>query len=123
MKLMGISDEAAVPLDWQIQATLDLGWQSIEMRHGQVTGFPKGDFHDLPDATWNPARKDAHYQWPGEGPGRGRDVLQNAFARSYAAGISIEPHLARSFTSRKGRGRMTPRGGTTSRNTAGGWRK
>jgi sugar phosphate isomerase/epimerase len=46
------------------------------------------------DATWNPAKNDADYNWPGEGQGRVRDILKDALARGYDAGISIEPHLA-----------------------------
>src|SRR2546426_1611204 len=45
------------------------------------------------DATWNSAKKDADYNWPGEGEGRVRDILKAAFARGYDAGISIEPHM------------------------------
>ncbi len=45
------------------------------------------------DATWNPAKNDADYNWPGEGQGRVRDILQDALARSYDGGISIEPHM------------------------------
>jgi sugar phosphate isomerase/epimerase len=45
------------------------------------------------DATWNPAKNDADYNWPGEGEGRVRDILRDAFARGYDAGISIEPHM------------------------------
>jgi len=45
------------------------------------------------DATWNPAKNDADYNWPGEGAGRVRDILQDAFAHGYSAGISIEPHM------------------------------
>jgi sugar phosphate isomerase/epimerase len=48
----------------------------------------------IKDATWNPAKNDADYNWPGEGRGRVRDILKDAFARGYDAGISIEPHLA-----------------------------
>ena len=51
----------------------------------------------IKDATWNPAKNDADYNWPGEGQGRVRDILQDAFARGYDAGISIEPHLATVF--------------------------
>ena len=47
----------------------------------------------IKDATWNPAKNDADYNWPGEGNGRVRDILQDAFARGYDAGISIEPHM------------------------------
>jgi sugar phosphate isomerase/epimerase len=46
------------------------------------------------DATWNPSKNDADYNWPGEGKGRVRDILKDAFARGYDAGVSIEPHLA-----------------------------
>jgi sugar phosphate isomerase/epimerase len=47
----------------------------------------------IKDATWNPAKNDADYNWPGEGQGRVRDILKDAFARGYDAGISIEPHM------------------------------
>src|SRR5258706_9762265 len=45
------------------------------------------------DATWNAAKNDADYNWPGEGQGRVRDILKDALARGYDAGISIEPHM------------------------------
>ena len=45
------------------------------------------------DATWNPAKNDADYNWPGEGQGRVRDILKDALVRGYDAGISIEPHM------------------------------
>jgi sugar phosphate isomerase/epimerase len=45
------------------------------------------------DATWNPAKNDADYNWPGEGQGRVQDILADALARGYDAGISIEPHM------------------------------
>jgi sugar phosphate isomerase/epimerase len=45
------------------------------------------------DATWNTAKNDADYDWPGEGQGRVRDILKDAFARGYDGGISIEPHM------------------------------
>jgi sugar phosphate isomerase/epimerase len=45
------------------------------------------------DATWVPAKNDADYNWPGEGQGRVRDILKDAFARGYNGGISIEPHM------------------------------
>lgn len=45
------------------------------------------------DATWNPAKNDADYNWPGEGQGKVREILQDAFARGYAGAISIEPHM------------------------------
>jgi sugar phosphate isomerase/epimerase len=51
----------------------------------------------IKDATWNPARNDADYNWPGEGRARVRDILNDAFARGYDAGISIEPHMVAVF--------------------------
>jgi sugar phosphate isomerase/epimerase len=47
----------------------------------------------IKDATWNPARNDADYNWPGEGRGRVRDIVRDALARGYDAGFSIEPHM------------------------------
>jgi sugar phosphate isomerase/epimerase len=45
------------------------------------------------DATWNPAKNDADYSWPGEGQGRVADILRDALRRGYDGGISIEPHM------------------------------
>jgi len=45
------------------------------------------------DATWNSAKNDADYNWPGEGQARVRDILKDALSRGYTAGISIEPHM------------------------------
>jgi len=53
MKLMGISDEAANTIDGQIEAAHELGWKYIEMRGVEVPGFPKGNFHDIPDAAFD----------------------------------------------------------------------
>ncbi|MSU62916.1 MAG: sugar phosphate isomerase/epimerase [Pedosphaera sp.] len=47
----------------------------------------------IKDATWNPAKNDADYNWPGEGQGRVEDILRDAFASGYDGGISIEPHM------------------------------
>ena len=47
----------------------------------------------IKDATWNDAKDDADYNWPGEGQGRVQDILKDAVARGYDAGISIEPHM------------------------------
>ena len=47
----------------------------------------------IKDATWNPDKNDADYNWPGEGKGRVRDILKDAFDHGYDAGISIEPHM------------------------------
>jgi len=46
------------------------------------------------DATYAPGKNDCDYTYPGEGQGRVRDILRDAFARGYDAGISIEPHVA-----------------------------
>jgi sugar phosphate isomerase/epimerase len=53
MILMGISDEAGNPLDCQIQASKELGWKHLEMRAVEVPGFPKGNFHDIPDKAFD----------------------------------------------------------------------
>jgi len=47
----------------------------------------------IKDATWNPSKKDADYNWPGEGQGRVQDILNDALSRRYAGAISIEPHM------------------------------
>lgn len=45
------------------------------------------------DATWNPSKNDADYDWPGEGQGKVREILSDAVARGFQGGISIEPHM------------------------------
>jgi sugar phosphate isomerase/epimerase len=47
----------------------------------------------IKDATWNPEKNDADYNFPGEGQGRVRDILKDAIKNGYDAGISIEPHM------------------------------
>ena len=47
----------------------------------------------IKDATWNADKNDADYNFPGEGQGRVRDILKDAFKHGYDAGISIEPHM------------------------------
>jgi sugar phosphate isomerase/epimerase len=49
------------------------------------------------DATYVPAKNDCDYNYPGQGQGRVRDILKDALAREYDAGISIEPHVAAVF--------------------------
>ncbi len=51
----------------------------------------------IKDATWNDARNDADYNWPGEGAGRVRDILKDAVARGYTGALSIEPHMVTVF--------------------------
>ena len=47
----------------------------------------------IKDATWNPAKNDADYNWPGEGQGRVHDILSDALARGYSGAVSLEPHM------------------------------
>jgi sugar phosphate isomerase/epimerase len=51
----------------------------------------------IKDAIWNAAKKEAEYHWPGEGHGRVKDILKDAVARGYSAGLSIEPHMVTVF--------------------------
>jgi len=48
----------------------------------------------IKDATWNPAKNDADYNYPGEGQGKVRPILKDLLAGGYEGGISIEPHVA-----------------------------
>jgi sugar phosphate isomerase/epimerase len=50
---MGIGDEAGSAIDSQVGATQELGWTAIEMRGVEVPGFPKANFHDLPDKAFD----------------------------------------------------------------------
>jgi len=49
------------------------------------------------DATWDKAKNTETYNWPGEGQGYVREILQDAKRRGYEAGVSIEPHLVTVF--------------------------
>jgi len=53
MILLGISDEAGNTLDAQIRATQQLGWKHLEMRGVEIPGFPKGNFHDIPEKAFD----------------------------------------------------------------------
>ena len=53
MYLTGIGDEAANTIDGQIAAIKELGWDQIEMRGIEVPGFPKANFHDIPDQAFD----------------------------------------------------------------------
>jgi len=53
MKLTGISDEAGAPLERQIAATKELGWDSIEARFVQMPGFDNGSIHEIPDEAFD----------------------------------------------------------------------
>jgi len=45
----GFADEAGQELETQIKATLELGWNAIEMRNVKVRGFDGGNLHDISD--------------------------------------------------------------------------
>ena len=47
----------------------------------------------IKDATWDAARNDADYNWPGEGQGRVKEIISDALSRGYDAALSIEPHM------------------------------
>ena len=51
IKLTGISDEAGAPIDVQIKAHKELGWDSIESRGIELDGV-KGNLHEIPEATF-----------------------------------------------------------------------
>ena len=52
MYLTGIGDEAGASIDAQIEATRQLGWNTIEMRGVRVGDAPAANFHDIPDAAF-----------------------------------------------------------------------
>ena len=49
----GIGDEAANNIDDQIRAIKTLGWDNLEARNVEVTGFPKGNIHDIPEKAFD----------------------------------------------------------------------
>lgn len=53
MILTGIGDEAAHSVEGQIQATRELGWKHIEARSMELPGYPRANFHDLPDPAFD----------------------------------------------------------------------
>jgi sugar phosphate isomerase/epimerase len=53
MYFTGIGDEAGTTINAQIAAFKELGWNQIEMRGVEVPGFPKGNFHDVPDEAFD----------------------------------------------------------------------
>jgi sugar phosphate isomerase/epimerase len=52
------------------------------------------DHVHIKDCTWNEARQDADYTWPGEGHGRVPEIIADLKQRGYQGWISIEPHMA-----------------------------
>jgi len=77
------NSDRSKPLPWPKQDPWEF-WTQVREQVVHIHGK---------DATWNPSRNDADYNWPGEGQGRVRDILADAFARGYDGGISIEPHM------------------------------
>jgi sugar phosphate isomerase/epimerase len=71
------------PKPWPRQDPLEF-WNHVRDRVAHI---------HIKDATWNSAKGDADYHWPGEGGGRIVEILRDAFSRGYDAGISIEPHM------------------------------
>ncbi|MGB0581297.1 MAG: sugar phosphate isomerase/epimerase family protein [Limisphaerales bacterium] len=59
-------------------------WQNIKEHTAHI---------HIKDCTWNDAKNDADYNFPGEGEGRVRDILKDAIDSGYDAGVSIEPHM------------------------------
>ncbi len=53
MILTGIGDEGANTIEGQIKATKYLGWKHLEPRGVEVKGFPKANFHDIPDEAFD----------------------------------------------------------------------
>lgn len=49
------------------------------------------------DASWDKTKNAEVYNWPGEGQGYVREILQDAKKRGYNAGLSIEPHMVTVF--------------------------
>lgn len=55
MKLTGIADEAGNPVETQIKAHQELGWDTIEMRNAEVPGLAKGNLHEIPQEAFDQA--------------------------------------------------------------------
>lgn len=47
----------------------------------------------IKDGVWNAEKNETEFTFPGEGQGQVREILRDAFASGYDAGISIEPHM------------------------------
>ena len=71
------------PKPWPRQDPLEF-WHHLRDHVGHI---------HIKDASWNAGKNDADYHWPGEGEGRVREILTDALAHGYDAGISIEPHM------------------------------
>jgi len=56
----------------------------------------------IKDAVWDEATQKITFRFAGEGQGDVRRILKDLFARGYAGGLSIEPHLAVVFHEDKG---------------------
>ena len=78
-----VNTDRSLPKPWPKQDPWDF-WTHVRDHVAHI---------HIKDATWNPARNDADYNWPGEGQGRVSDILKDALARGYDGGLSIEPHM------------------------------
>lgn len=53
MKLTGISDEAGGPIEAQIRAHKELGWNTIEARFVKMGNAANGSIHEIPQAAFD----------------------------------------------------------------------
>ena len=75
--------DRAQPKPWPRQDPWEF-WQHMKPHTAHI---------HIKDCTWSDEKNDAEYNFPGEGEGRVLDILKDAFASGYDAGISIEPHM------------------------------
>ncbi len=75
------------PKPWPRQDAWEF-WQNVREHVAHI---------HVKDATWDPAKNDADYNWPGEGQGMVREIMKDAAVRGCRAGLSIEPHLVSVF--------------------------
>ncbi|HTL54208.1 MAG TPA: TIM barrel protein [Candidatus Limnocylindrales bacterium] len=78
-----LNPDRSKPKPWPRQDALEF-WEHIREHVIHI---------HIKDATWNETKMDADYNWPGEGQGKVREILQDAVARGYEAALSIEPHM------------------------------
>jgi sugar phosphate isomerase/epimerase len=75
------------PKPWPRQDAWEF-WENVRDHVGHI---------HVKDATWDRAKNIETYNWPGEGQGQVREILKDAAARGYDAGLSIEPHMVSVF--------------------------
>lgn len=79
--------DRAKPKPWPRQDAWEF-WQHVRDHVAHI---------HVKDATWHSTTNAESYHWPGEGQGKVREILADALARGYDAGISIEPHMVSVF--------------------------